>query len=318
MTRALCENQPVFAEVVAVPPGSNGATRPRARFKLTEDVPLRIGRSSRCRLQVDAPVGQDLLLGLVEGHARLWSEPGIPIPSSLNGVTVDREARLDVFDGDHLFLTGGLVLAVRDAPAVEARHPGLEAALAQDPADLASLQVYQDFLAERSDPLARWLTNPRRQVEAERFRVLGPLGESARTQAVEVTFHPTGLAASLTLGRPGIVGAPGLFWHLERLAQVPVLRALTAVELHYVVGHPARSILAPNGVEAWPKEPPLLLVVEQALEHLGRAPCAQTLERLSFGNAVPSVSLPEQVADRVARRFPRWNGGSLLGVHQGR
>lgn len=83
----------VFAELVAVPVDPASELRVGARFQLREETPVTIGRSTRCRLRVDAPAGQNVCLGLVQGVATVWSEPGVPIPCSLSGRPIEGELR---------------------------------------------------------------------------------------------------------------------------------------------------------------------------------------------------------------------------------
>ncbi|MBL8920074.1 MAG: hypothetical protein JNJ54_14510 [Myxococcaceae bacterium] len=305
-----CHHSPVFAEVVALPPDAPDAMRPGARFQLTEEAPLRVGRSSRCRLQVDVLQGADLLIGRLRGEPKAWTEKGLPVACSLNGQTLDLALSYALADGDHLVFSTGLVLAVRERPLQTARHEGLEAALAVRPDDAATLAVYMDFLKEHGDPLGDWLASDRRSVEAERFKVLGPLSESARTQAVQPSFSAAGLLTSVRVARHAVVGAPGLFWHLAQLGTLPVARTLSSLTIDYVVGTPAKRVLAPRGTPGWPKEPPPELVVPAVVELVGEAAFANTLEHLSLGLAVNDLELPKAVAARARERLPRleWSG----------
>lgn len=300
----------MFAEVVAVPPDAPEAMRPGARFQLTEETPLRVGRSSRCRLQVNVLQGADLLVGLLRGAPMAWTEKGLPVACSLNGEVLDLDISHALSDGDHLVFSTGLVLALRDRPLATARHEGLEAALAERPDDADTLAVYVDFLKEHGDPLGDWLASDRRQVEAERFRVLGPLSESARTQALQPVFSAAGLLTSVRLARHAIVGAPGLFWTLAQLGALPVARTLSSLTIDYVVGTPAKHVLAPRGTPGWPKEPSPELVVPAVVELLGGAVFARTLTQLSLGLAVNDLALPDGVAARARERLPglRWSG----------
>jgi hypothetical protein len=279
-----------------------------ARFTLRDDAPLRVGRSSRSRLQVDVPAGQDLLLGLRHGAPHAWTEAGLPIPCSLSGRTIDHDASYPLVDGDYLVFSTGLVLAFREQPLVVARDERLELGLADAPDDPQALAVYLDFLEERGDPLRRWLTSEHREVEAERFFVLGPLSESARTQALLATFDARGLLSHVTVARHALVGAPGLFWHLELLAGLPVARVLEHLTIELVVGSAAKRVLAPRGVLAWPQPPPADLVISHALDTLARAGFARTLRTLSFGVGAVDVALPEAPRDA----FPRLRPGPLV------
>ncbi|MDX2009305.1 MAG: hypothetical protein SFW67_03895 [Myxococcaceae bacterium] len=298
----------MFAEVVAVPPEAPDTMRPGARFTLREGAPLRVGRSSRCRLQVEVPAGQDLLVGIRHGSPHAWTEAGLPLPVSLSGRTIDMEVSYPLVDGDHLVFSTGLVLALREQPLVVARDEHLELALADAPDDPQALAVYLDFLEERGDPMRRWLTSEHRGVEAERFFMLGPLSESARTQAVQTTFDARGFLSHVTVARHGLVGTPGLYWHLDLLGRLPVARLLEHLTIELVVGTAAKSIVAPRGTPGWPKTPPADLVVARALEAVARAGFAKTLRTLSFGVGTVDVALP-----RVPRgAFPRLRDGSLV------
>ncbi|MER2562559.1 MAG: hypothetical protein ABTQ32_17675, partial [Myxococcaceae bacterium] len=298
-SRASCDHTLVFAEVVAVPPNAPDSNRLGARFQLSEAAPLRIGRSSRCRLQVDVPSGHDVLVGLLRGEPKVWADRPGAVPCSLSGRPLDLDSSYALVDGDHLVFPTGLVLALRERPLVVARHAGLEATLAQRPFDGEALAVFGDFLKEQGDPLAEWLASEHRLVEAERFRMFGPLSESARTQAVQPVFSDAGLVTSLRLARHAIVGAPGLFWHLEQLGKLAVLRTLTALDIDYVVGTAAKHVLAPRGVNDWPKEPGAVLVMEAMLEQLGRSTFAATLQRLSFGVGVAAAPVSETAFARA-------------------
>lgn len=301
----------MFAEVVALPPQAPESMRLGARFQLTEEAPLRVGRSSRCRLQVDATLGMDLLVGLLRGQPRAWTERGLPVPVSLSGRVLDLEISYDLSDGDHLVFSNGLVLALRERGVAVARHEGLEARLSEAPDDAASLAVYVDFLKERGDPLGDWLTSERRQVEDERFKVLGSLSESARTQAVQPVFSTSGLLTSVRLARHAVVGTPGLFWHLTQLGSLGVARSLSSLVIDYVVGTPAKHVLPPRGATGWPAEPPPSLVVGAVLDALGDACFARTLRHLSLGVAVKDLDVPEGALAAARARLPTLAGGLL-------
>lgn len=294
-----------------MPPKAPDSNRLGARFQLSEAAPLRIGRSSRCRLQVDVPSGHDVMVGLLRGEPKVWGDrPGM-VPCSLSGRTLDMDISYALVDGDHLVFPNGLALALRDRPLVVARHAGLELALAERPGDVETLAVFTDFLKEQGDPLASWLSSEYRLVEAERFRVFGPLSESARTQAVQPVFSDAGLVTSLRLARHAIVGAPGLFWHLEQVAKLGLLRTLTSLDLDYVVGTAAKHVLAPSGVD-WPKEPSPVQVMEAMLEVLGRSVFAATLRHLSFGVGATSVPVSDTALARAKERLPKWSGAPLV------
>lgn len=309
---ASCDHTTVFAEVVALPPKAPDSSRLGARFQLSEEVPLRIGRSSRCRVPVDTHAGHDLLVGLRDGVPKVWADRFGAIACSLSGRTLDLDISYELVDGDHLVFPTGLVLALRERPLVVARHPGLESTLAERPDDAEALAVFSDFLKEHGDPLADWLTNEDRRVESEQFKVLGPLCASAHSQALQVTFSDAGLVTSARLARHAIVGAPGLFWHLEQLGTLAVMRTLTSLGLDYVVGTAAKHVLAPLGVHDWPKEPGTALVMEAVLEVLGRSGFAGTLQQLSFGVGAASVSVSEAALTRAKQRLPRWSDAPLV------
>ena len=294
-----------------MPPKAPDSNRLGARFQLSEEAPLRIGRSSRCRLQVDVPSGHDVMVGLLRGEPKVWGDrPGF-VTCSLSGRPLDMDISYELFDGDHLVFPTGLVLALRERPLVVARHAGLESALARRPDDGETLAVFSDFLKEHGDPLADWLTSRRRLVEAERFRMLGPLSESARTQAVQPVFGDTGLVTSVRLARHAIVGAPGLFWHLEQLGKLSVLRTLTSLDVDYVVGTAAKHVLGPSGAD-WPKEPGPVLVMETMLELLGRSVFAATLTHLSFGVGATSVPIGDAALQRAKAQLPKWSQAPLV------
>ncbi|MCU0695347.1 MAG: FHA domain-containing protein [Myxococcaceae bacterium] len=295
----------MFAEIVAIPPDAPDTMRPGARFTLREEAPLRVGRSSRCRLQVDVPAGQDLLVGIRHGSPHAWTEVGLPIPVSLSGRTIDMEVSYPLVDGDHLVFSTGLVLAVREQPLVVARDERLELGLTDSPDDANALAVYLDFLEERGDPLRRWLTSEHRSVEAERFFMLGPLSESARTQAVQTTFDARGFLSHVTIARHALVGTPGLFWHLELLAHLPVARVLEHLTIELFVGTAAKTVVAPRGTPGWPKSPPADLVIAHALDVLARASFAKTLRTLSFGVGTVDGELPAVPAGAFPRLLDR-------------
>lgn len=301
----------MFAEVVAVPPQAPESNRLGARFQLSEAAPLRIGRSSRCRLQVDVASGHDVMVGLLRGAPKVWPDRSGAVPCSLSGRPLDMDISYELVDGDHLVFSTGLVLALRDRPLVVARHAGLEATLARRPDDAEALAVFGDFLKEHGDPLAEWLASDRRLVEAERFRVLGPLSESARTQAVQAVFSDAGLVTSVRLARHAIVGAPGLFWHLEQVAKLGLLRTMTSLDVDYVVGTAAKHVLAPRGAE-WPKEPGAGLVMETMLELVGGSVFAATLTHLSFGVGATPVTVGEAALSRAKERLPKWSQTPLV------
>lgn len=282
----------MFAELVALPVDPAGELRVGARFQLREETPVTIGRSTRCRLRVDAPSGQNVCLGVVGGVPTLWSEEGVPIPCSLAGRPVERELVYPLRDGAHLSFPSGLVLALREKPLVSARHTGLEATLATRPDDPAAVAVYLDFLKEHGDPLGEWLMNERRGVEAERLHVLGPLGESARSLAVHCTWSAAGLLQWVSLARHAVVGEPGLFWHLAQLGTLPVARTLSSLTIDYVIGSPAKAVVAPQGVVDWPTPPPLEHVVPAALRALATASFAPVLRHLSLGVAAQELTSP--------------------------
>jgi hypothetical protein len=298
----------MFAELVALPPGAPDTMRVGAKFTLREDAPLRVGRSSRSRLQIDVPAGQDLLLGIRHGAPHAWTEFGLPIPCSLSGRTLDMEVSYPLVDGDHLVFSTGLVLALREQPLVVARDDRLEQALADAPGDAQALAVYLDFLEERGDPLRRWLSSAHRDVEDERFFVLGPLSESARTQALQATFDARGFLSHVTVARHALVGTPGLFWHLELLGALPVARILEHLTIELVVGTAAKRVVAPRGVLAWPQPPGADLIVTHALEVLARAGFAKTLRTLSFGVGTVDVALPTPSTGA----FPRLEAAALV------
>lgn len=306
----------VFAEVIAVPhhsPDHVAASRRGARFQLSTQTPLRIGRSSRSRLQVAAPLGRDVLLSLDDrGEATLTPEGPAIVECAINGWPVDGDRTHALGDGDHLSFPSGLVLVIRSSSPTQARHLGLEAALAEAPDDADTLSVYLDHLEGHGDPLAQWLRSDRRAVEREQLKVLGALGSSARTLAVVPHFSKRGLLRRVDLARPAIVGPPGLFWHLEQLAALPVARALTALSIHYVEGAPARSVLAPPGAIGWPTSVSLEDIVPPTLELLRAAPFAATLEHLSFGTTASQVELPGRLVEAIAKTLPRWSQRPLV------
>lgn len=295
-----------------MPPQAPESNRLGARFQLSEEAPLRIGRSSRCRLQVDVPSGHDVLVGLLRGEPKVWGDRPGTVPCSLSGRPLDMDISYDLVDGDHLGFSTGLVLALRERPLVVARHAGLESTLARQPDDADALAVFGDFLKEHGDPLAEWLTSEHRLVEAERFMMLGPLAESARTQAVQPVFSAAGLVTSVRLARHAIVGAPGLFWHLEQLGKLAVARTLTSLDIDYVVGTAAKYVLAPRGVGDWPKEPGPVLVMETMLESIGRSVFAATLTHLSFGVGATGVPVGEAALSRAKAQLPRWSQTALV------
>lgn len=305
----------MFAEVVAIPTQGTAPASLGTCFELTEDAPLLIGRSAQCDLSVDAPLGRDLQVGLLRGVPHAWTERGLPVACSLNGRVLDQDLSYELGDGDHLVFQGGLVVALRDRPLVTARHVGLEAALAAQPDDRDALAVYSDFLSERGDPLVAWLSSDRREVEAERVRALGSLSESARTQAVRATFSDAGLVTTLRLARHAVVGAPGLFWHLEQLGALAVARTLTSLSIDYVVGTPAKQVLPPRGVR-WPTVPQPQAVMEAVLEHLADACFAGTLRELSFGVGAAAMTVSAEAQARARARLPSWNPGALVETPQ--
>jgi hypothetical protein len=300
----------MFAEVVALPPLASDTMRLGARFTLREETPLRVGRSTRSRLPVDVPAGHDLLLGIRHDAPHAWTESGLPVPCSLSGRTLDQDISYPLVDGDHLVFSTGLVLAFRDQPHPVARDERLELGVVDAPEDPSALAVYLDFLEEQGDPLHRWLTSAHRDVEAERFFVLGPLSESARTQAVQPTFDDRGFLSEVTLSRHALVGPPGLFWHLELLATLPVARLLQHLTVELVVGTPATSILPPRGLSPWPKGPSADVIITHALERLSRAGFAKTLQTLSFGVGTVDSPLPTPAAWTTA--FPRLSVRSFV------
>ncbi len=303
----------MFAEVVATPPLGGEGLRRLARFQLKEDTALRVGRSARSRLQVDAVAGKDVCLGLVDGLPQLWVDGGEPVRCSLNGQGLLADARHPLQDGDHLVFSSGLVLAFKVGPSRVARHPGLEATLLERPDDLDARSVYRDFLEEQGDPLAAWLTPQRRQVEAERLRWLGPLSGSERTLAVHATFSDAGLVTAVHLARHGIVGVPGLFWHLEQLSQLSVARLLTSLTIDYVVGTVAKEVLPPpSAPRGWPTSPDAELVIGQALEVLRGALFAGSLREVTFGEASTPLDLSKAERRRDALAFPRLARRSLV------
>lgn len=300
----------MFAEVVAVPTRAPEPMRVGARFNLSEATPLRIGRSSQCRLTVDTPTGKDVWVGLQHGQPTVWAEAGQPIECSLNGRALEPGLTFSLADGDHLRFAKGLVLAVRERPLVVTRHLGLEAALAEAPDDVETRSVYADLLTEQGDTLALWLANERRHVEAEQWKVLGPLADSARSLAVRPTFASSGLLSSVTVARPGVIGPPGLFWHLEQLGTLAVARSLRALSLHVVEGAVARAVEAPRGT-SW-NAPSLETIVRATLEVLSTCCFAGTLEWLSFGTSADAVGLPASLEPLIAQALPRWKPGPLV------
>lgn len=304
----------VFAELVAVPVDPASELRVGARFQLREETPVTIGRSARCRLQVDAPTGQNVCLGLVGGVATVWSEPGVPIPCSLSGRALDGELALTLHDGDHLIFPSGLVLALREKPLVSTRHEGLEATLAARPDDAAALAVYVDFLKERADPLGEWLVNERKTVEAERLRALGPLAESARSLALHCTWSTGGLLVSATLARHAVVGTPGLFWHLAELGKLPVARALSSLTIDYVIGTVPQGVRPPRGVTTWPTPPLLEHVVHAIIEALATAAFSPVLRHLSLGVAAHELPGAASLLALSLTRLPSLEDDGLFEV----
>ncbi len=300
----------MFAEVVARPPGSTTAPALGTSSSLAAS-PLRVGRSAHCDLRLEVALGHDLLLGLVRGVPTVWAERGAPVQCSLNGRPIENEHPLTLTDGDFLVFVTGLVLALRERPVVIAKNEVLERAVAERPDDSQALAVYVDFLREHGDPLADWLSGGRHDIEAERFRAFGALSESARAFAVQPVFSDQGLVTSLRLARHAVVGKPGLFWHLEQLASVPVLRTLNRLDIDYVVGTPATFIVPPTGVESWPQEPPFELVAHHLVEILERlGPRTARTVRLGFAPQPPRVG--QALLEAVRRTFPRWDRGPLV------
>lgn len=252
------------------------------------------------------------MVGLLRGEPKVWGDRPGTVPCSLSGRPLDMDISYELVDGDHLVFPTGLVLALRERPLVAARHVGLESTLAQRPDDAEALAVFGDFLKEHGDPLANWLTSEHRLVEAERFMMLGPLSESARTQAVQPVFSDAGLVTSVRLARHAIVGAPGLFWHLEHLGKLAVLRTLTSLDIDYVVGTAAKHVLAPRGVTDWPKEPGAALVMETMLELVSHSVFAATLTHLSFGVGAASVPVSDTALSRAKALLPKWSQTPLV------
>lgn len=300
----------MFAELVAVPPADPHALVRGARYELSAE-PLRIGRTEKCILRLDVSLGHELLVGLVRGVPTVWAERGAPVQCSLSGRPIETEHPRPLVDGDHLVFATGLVVALRERPTVTARSEALERAVSERPEDPEALAVYVDFLREHGDPLADWLTRGRHQVEPEQFFALGPLSESARTQAVHATFSSLGLVTSLRLARHALVGRPGLFWHLALLGTVPVLRTVGRLDVDFVVEAPAKHVVAPAGVLDWPREPSFELVTRHVLELLERGG-PRTPRSFCLGFAAEPPVIDDATHALVRRALPSWNGAPLV------
>jgi hypothetical protein len=222
------------AVVIAVPPHAPPA-RLGERFTLREGTPLRVGPGREARLRL-GPTGMgDLLIGTEAGSSFVRATAPT-LRASLSGRELRSASEVTLLVGDTLYVHPGLVLEFRDAaPAVARPHHALELQLATAEDD-ATWQVYLDHLEEVGDPLARWLRDPTNHEEGPRRRRLLGLAEAVRGGLAQVTWSDRSMLSALTLTRQAVTAAPGLDWHLQQLAQLPVARLLSRLSIALFAG----------------------------------------------------------------------------------
>ena len=260
----------MYLEVTAVPDEGSPA-RLGERFTPRPNAPLRIGPGRGARLALKG-LGADLEVA-ADGAALVLHVAPASVRASLSGVELPGGTEHRLHDGDTLYVHPGLALEVRAQAPTRAREPHLEARL-QAVDDAAAWAVYADFLEERGDRLADWLRRGPSAPRAERLRQLGPLADAARGGVLDVSFTPRGFLATAHLARQGVVGAPGLSWHLAQLAHLPVARFLRELGLALFAGAaPARvdEVQDPDALAA------------DVLERILQADYAPGLRRLSLG-----------------------------------
>jgi len=281
----------MLVEVVAVPL-SAAPIRSGARFTVRAGVPLVIGPSTRARIRlVGTPSDTDLIIEVNEQECLLHTS-GVPVAASINGHKLARAARHVVHAGDHLFITGGLVIRFGERP-LDPREAGLERAVAAEPESEARWAVYADFLLERGAAPLPDVPDP---------RSLGPLAEAAESGELTIEWGPHGFLRRARLPRSAIVGTPGLFWHLEQLAHLRVARFLTHLDLDFFVGTaPSQVDRAFSTVDE---------TVSRVLDLVGNADFAQSLRGLSLGHVAQSPVLEQAglTFERLRQRWPHLHG----------
>ncbi len=277
-------------ELLAIPAGVPGL-REGARLRVRPGEPVAVGPSLKARLRLGG-AGADLTLCWAEGGVLVRSPPSAP-RASVDGVELEAGEERLVPDGGCLCVHPGLVLRAQERPPVEAREPGLEAALHRQAGELSgeALAVYRDFLEERGDPLAAWLARFPGTSGAERRAALGALADAHRGGLLSASYGPEGFLERVALARQATTQAPGLRWHLTQLARLPVARFLRQLSV---------------GLLAGPLRPEADAEVAQLLELVGAAPFAPGLRQLSLGfTAAPTPwPLAQAVWARLSPRLP--------------
>lgn len=281
----------MLVEVVAIPLAAS-PIRIGARFTLKEGVPLRIGPSAQARIRLSSsPQAKDLIV-----EPGLLRVEGAPMAASLNGVTIERDARLEVGQGDHLFIDG-LVIRFGQRP-IDPRDAGLEKAIANEPNSDAAWSVYADFLLEQNQTVPR-------------ARDLGPLADAHRSAALTTEWNTHGTLKRAQLLRAAIIGSPGLFWHLEQLAKLRSARFLEQLDIDYFVGTAPAHVDRPHAY--------IDQTLSEALTLLSTAGFAASLRSLSLGHVAnsPLLDLTRQTFERYRSQWPNLQGDFRTLVHDG-
>ncbi len=290
----------MLVEVVAVPLSAT-PIRLGARFTVKEGVPLIIGPSPQARIRLSsAPTDKDLVVDQRVPECVVRTD-GVPVASAVNGVAVEKGAQRKVEAGDHLFITGGLVIRFGERP-LDPRDAGLERTVADALDRDANWRVYDDFLLERGAP-------PR--PVAGSIRELGPLAFAQVSGAMTFEWGPHGFLRRAQLLRNAVVGTPGLFWHLEQLAHLRAARFLTQLDIDYFVGTaPAHVDRAFESSDA---------TLSAALKVLGNSDFAASLRVLTLGHvAVPQpMGQASATFEHLRQRWPHLEGGFTSLVHDG-
>jgi hypothetical protein len=287
----------VHLVVVASPDGVPGL-REGARLAIKADAPLAIGPSRLARLRLGT-TGADLTLHWSEGGVLVRAPPTSP-RASIDGVELTAAEDGVLREGSTLYLHPGLALQAQERPRVEARDPGLEAALWAHPSAPA-FAVYQDFLEERGDGLAPWLGTAPGATPARLRAQLGPLADAHHGGLLAVTWGPFGFLERVALARQATTLAPGLDWHLRQLGRLGVARFLRELSVGLVAGQV--KVESDEGVA-------------RLLEALAAAPYAPGLRALCLGFAGATAEWPLARAawHRLKKELPQLpdDFGSLI------
>lgn len=261
-----------------------------------------IGSDPGLKMRLDSPA-------VVQRHCRVersggfWSLRSLHFAPGtwLDGVRLRSHQPRQLAHGSVIELTaGGLVLGYGERGALWPREEGLEASLAEAPAEDMRWMVYSDFLQEQGDGLGAAMAKAPFD-EPTTARHLGVLARSWLVDEFSMNVNRFGFATRVQL-RPGFAREDALAPRvLELLGDSKLVHFIEALDLGLFIG-------APEPRERWLERARVLLGA------LARARPLPALRTVTLGHAPDSFPMPELDEDfgRVKERHPRAAAGSPL------